>query len=116
MGQTRSWPHPDALTHAVSVVVSALAAVAEAAAAGNVGAVSSDVKLRQPSRTSAISASSPPLVPQRGGFGSEPGTVSVPELKTVAFMKLSEPLKKLVPVGTATFSCFSYSSAMPLSV
>ena len=104
MGQTRSWPHPDALTHAVPVVVSALAAVAEAAAAGNVGVVSSDVKLKQPSRTSAMSASSQPLVLPRGGFGSELGTVPVPELKIAAFVKLSEQLKKLVLVGTITFS------------
>ena len=63
-----------------------------------------------------MSASSPPLWQPRGGFGSEFSTVPVPELKTAAFVKLSEQLEKLVPVGTATFSCFAYCSAMPVSV
>ena len=97
------------------VVVAALAAVAEVDAAVNAGAVISDVRLKQPPRTSAMSASFPPLKQPRGGFGSEFGTVPVPELKPAAFVKLSEQLEKLVPVGTDTFPCFACCSAMPVS-
>ena len=39
----------------------------------------------------------------------------VTELKTAAFVKLSEQLEKRVPVGTDTFPCFAYCSAMPMS-
>ena len=96
------------------VVVAALAAVAEVDAAVNAGAVISDVRLKQPPRRSAMSASFPPLKQLRGGFGSEFSTVPVPELKPAAFVKLSEQLEKLVPVGTDTFPCFAYCSAMPV--
>ena len=114
-GQTRSWPLPDVLTPTVLVVVVALAAVAEGDAVANAGAVISVVWLKQPPRRSAMSASFPPLKQPRGGFGSEFSTVPVPELKTAAFVKLSEQLEKLVPVGTDTFTCFAYCYVMPVS-
>ena len=66
--------------------------------------------MKEPPRSSALTAGFPPLGKPRGGFGSVTVKGTVPELKTAALLKLSKQLEKLVPFGTATFSCFAEPS------